>query len=84
MRKKVKIRERKLGRHNAHGIVHEFDSDNPLIELDTNLKGKDRLIILTHELLHCCFPAMQEKRVIAYAKLIGGAIWAENYRRIDQ
>jgi hypothetical protein len=84
VRKKVKIRERKLGRHNAHGIVHEFDSDNPLIELDTNLKGKDRLIILTHELLHCCFPAMQEKRVIAYAKLIGGAIWAENYRRIDQ
>ena len=84
MRKKVQIRERKLGRHNAHGIVHEFDSDNPLIELDTKLKGKDRLIILTHELLHCCFPAMQEKRVIAYAKLIGGAIWAENYRRIDQ
>ena len=84
MRKKVKIRERKLGRHNAHGIVHEFDSDNPLIELDTKLKGKDRLIILTHELLHCAFPSLPEKRVIAYAKLIGGAIWAENYRRIDQ
>jgi hypothetical protein len=84
VRKKVQIRERKLGRHNAHGIVHEFDSDNPLIELDTKLKGRDRLVILTHELLHCAFPSLAEKRVIAISKLIAGALWAENYRRIDQ
>lgn len=83
-KKKVQVRERKLGRHNAHGMVHGFDTDNPLIELSPDLKGKDRLVILLHELLHCAYPTQTEERIIANSKLIAGAMWADNYRRIDQ
>ena len=83
-KKKVQVRERKLGRHNAHGMVHDFDTDNPLIELSPDLKGKDRMTILLHELLHCAYPNQTEERIIANSKLIAGAMWADNYRRIDQ
>ena len=85
-RRRIQVRGRKLGRHKAHGMVHNFDSDNPLIELDPslNLKPKDRMTILLHELLHCAFPTMTERRIIANSKLIAGAMWADNYRRIDQ
>ena len=65
-------------------MVHDWDSDNPLIELSPDLKGKDRLIILVHEVLHCAFPSMSEKRIIANSKLIAGCLWTDNYRRIDQ
>jgi len=83
-KKKVQVRERKLGRHNAHGMVHNFDTDNPLVEIDPSLKGKDRMTILLHELLHCAYPNQTEERIIANSKLIAGAMWADNYRRIDQ
>lgn len=65
-------------------MVHGFDTDNPLIELSPDLKGKDRLIILLHELLHCAYPSQTEERIIANSKLIAGCLWSDNYRRIDQ
>jgi len=85
-KKKIKIRERKLGRHNAHGMVTGFDTMNPLIELDPalNKNPRDRMTILLHELLHCAYPNQPEERIIANSKLIAGAMWADNYRRIEQ
>jgi hypothetical protein len=83
MGKKIKLVERKLGRHQAHGMVHNFDRDNPLIEIDERLKGHERLVILCHEALHCAFPKMPEENIIAHSKLIASVIWSGNYRRVD-
>lgn len=83
-RKKVELRERKLGRENAHGIVHNPDSDNPLIEIDPRLAGFDRLLITVHEAVHVASPSMAEARVISASKAIASVIWAAGYRRVDQ
>ena len=83
-KKVIVLQERKLGRENAHGQAIDFDTDNPLIEIDPKLKGRDRLTILCHEVVHVCFPSMPERQVIRAGKLISAVLWADNYRRADQ
>ena len=83
-RKRVQVRERKLGRYNALGMAWDWDDDNPLIEVDSRLRGKDRLTIVTHEALHIGMPGMSEKQVIRLAKVVASVLWADNYRRADQ
>jgi hypothetical protein len=83
-KKVIVIQERKLGRENAHGQAVDFDTDNPLIEISPNLKGRDRLTILIHEAMHVSFPTMSERQVIRAGKLIAAVLWADNYRRVDQ
>ena len=83
-KKVIVIQERKLGREGAHGQAVDFDTDNPLIEIDPKLKGKDRLTITIHEAVHVCFPSMPERQVIRAGKVISAVLWADNYRRIDQ
>ena len=82
--KKIKIRERKLGRHQAHGMVHDYDKANPLIEIDPKIgMGFDRLVIVVHESLHCAFPTMDEQKIIYTSKLIASVIWADKFRHVD-
>jgi len=83
-KKVIVVQERKLGRERAHGQAVDFDTDNPLIEIDPKLKGKDRLTITIHEATHVAFPTMGERQVIRAGKLIAAVLWAENYRRVDQ
>ena len=83
-KQRVAIVEKKLGRERIHGQVWDYQDDNPLIEIDPRLKGKDRLTILTHEAVHIAFPALSEQKVIKAAKLIASVLWADDYRRIDQ
>ena len=83
-KKVIVIQERKLGREGAHGQAVNFDTDNPLIEIDPKLVGRDRLTITVHEAMHVAFPTMSERQVIRAGKLISAVLWAENYRRVDQ
>lgn len=78
----VSLKEKRLDVN--HGQVWDYDEDNPLIEIDHRLKGKDRLMILTHEAVHIAFPALGEKKVIRAAKVLASILWADRYRRVDQ
>lgn len=83
--KKVTLLERKLGRENAHGILHWIEgSDNPLIEIDERLKGRDRLTVLVHECLHLANYETSEREVIRVAKLVSAVLWADDYRRAEK
>lgn len=82
--KLVVLRERKLGREQALGIAWEPDKDNPLIEIDARLRGRERLTILCHEALHVAMPALSERQVIRMAKVLASVLWADNYRQADQ
>lgn len=83
-KKVIVLQERKLGREQAHGQVHEPASDNPLIEIDERLRGLERLTIVTHEALHVAMPTLSEKGVIRAAKIVASVLWADHYRRVDQ
>lgn len=83
-KKVITLTERPLGREGAHGQAVNFNSDNPLIEIDPKLQGRDRLTILVHEAMHVAFPSMPEKQVIRAGKVISAVLWADNYRRADQ
>jgi hypothetical protein len=83
-KKVIVLQERKLGREQAHGQVHEPASDNPLIEIDERLRGLDRLTIVTHEAIHVAMPTLSERGVIRVSKLVASVLWADNYRRVDQ
>jgi hypothetical protein len=79
--KKIKIIERKLGRSGVWGFCWE----NGRIEIDKSLKGKRRLRICIHELCHAAFgDKVSEKDVLRAEKIIGNALWEQNYRRVDQ
>lgn len=58
-------------------------SPNPLIELDSQLKGFNHLTILCHEAIHIAFPKMGEKRVRQSAKMLAATIWSQKYRRVE-
>ena len=81
---KPTIVEKNLGRERVHGQVWGYMDDNPLIEIDARLKGKERLVILVHEAIHVAFPNMNERQVIRAGKLVGSVLWSDNYRRVDQ
>ncbi len=83
-KKVIVLTERKLGREQAHGQVWDPDSENPLIEIDPKLKGRDRLTILCHEALHVGMPTASEAEVVRVAKILAAVLWADNYRRADQ
>ena len=81
--KRVTVRERKLGREQAHGMISKLDTDNPLLEIDERLRGFKHLTVLCHEAVHASFPSMAERRVISAGKVIAGILWASNYRRFQ-
>jgi beta-lactamase regulating signal transducer with metallopeptidase domain len=76
-RKKIVVRDRKLGRENVFGQAW---SDG-LIELDSRMTPRRRLTILIHEVLHIAQPKMSESAVERTAALIGKHVWKDGYRR---
>lgn len=83
-KKVIVLQERKLGREQAHGQVHNPASDNPLIEIDPRLSGLDRLTIVVHEAVHVAMPGASEKQVIRVAKVVASVLWADHYRRVEE
>lgn len=77
---KIKIVERGLGREGVWGFCYKEDN---LIELDKNLMGKRRLMVLCHELVHKIAPDMSESAVLKAERILGNALWSQGYRRVD-
>ena len=80
-RKKLKIREKKLGRNRSWGLYYHGEN---LIEIEERMKSKHYLSVLVHELLHHIFPWMSENMVSRAAPKIAKGIWQQGYRRISK
>lgn len=76
----IKVEYKKLGREKLWGEAH---SDDNIVVLDSRLKGKKHLEILTHETLHLLLPGANEEEIVRISTALIKILWKENYRRID-
>jgi uncharacterized DUF497 family protein len=77
--KKIKVKERKLGREKAAGLSWESDA---LVELDPRQSEKERLDTLVHESLHILFSGLSEMAIRGISPRITEAIWKDGWRRV--
>lgn len=80
MAKKLRVIERKLGKHKAVGLAW---TDN-VIEIDPRQSPKDYLDTLIHEKLHILFPDKSERWIIKHARALSQFLWDNNYRKASQ
>lgn len=78
---KIKVKYRKLGKEQAHGIAHMGKN---LIELDSRLRGKKLLGTTLHELIHLVNPDFSETKVLEQEKIMSEVLWKENWRRVER
>lgn len=89
LRKLPLIVERPLMRHGADGLAWQFlhtgpgeeTVDKPTLEIDSRLKGRQRLETIIHEALHLACPWMMEYAVAKVARYIAMIVWHLEYRR---
>lgn len=88
-RSKIKVRHRKLGKHQAIGLCWFEDKNDGKgwlptgeIEIDERLKGKEHLQVTIHECLHLINKTLSEK-IDTDATKICEVLWKLNYRRVD-
>ena len=79
--KKIKVKEKKLGREGAVGLAYASEME---IVIDKRQGSKDYLDTLIHEMLHCFAPHWGEKRVNDTANEMTRVIWDKDYRRIEK
>lgn len=79
MSKKIRIRERKLGRQRAYGLYYHYED---LIEIDPRQSTKTYLNTLCHELLHKAIPEIGENKITKAASILSRGILQQNFRRI--
>ena len=77
--KRIKIKYCKLGKQKVWGFAH---SDG-LIEIDERLKGKKKLEIIIHEVMHLLNPMDEEDEVVRKSVLLTNTLWHERYRVVD-
>lgn len=77
--KRIKIKYCKLGKQKVWGFAH---SDG-LIEIDERLKGKKKLEIIIHEVMHLLNPTDEEDEVVRKSVLLTNTLWHERYRVVD-
>lgn len=77
--KRIKIKYCKLGKQKVWGFAH---SDG-LIEIDERLKGKKKLEIIIHEVMHLLNPTDDEDEVVRKSVLLTNTLWHERYRVVD-
>ena len=77
--KRIKIKYCKLGKQKVWGFAH---SDG-LIEIDERLKGKKKLEIIIHEVMHLLNPMDDEDEVVRKSVLLTNTLWHEKYRVVD-
>ena len=80
-RRKIKVKEKKLGREGAVGLAYASEME---IVIDKRQGSKDYLDTLLHEMLHCFAPKWGEKRVTETANEMTRVIWDKQYRRIEK
>ncbi len=76
------IKYRKLGRHRAHGFWIRSGTKESIL-LDTRLKGRHKLTITLHELLHALENDWSESRVTASSRMLSRKLWEAGYRCVD-
>lgn len=87
-RRLPKIVQRPLMRHVADGLatqlLHTEPSEKPptepILEIDTRLRGRVRLETIIHEALHLACPWMMEPVVLKVARYIAMIVWHLEYR----
>jgi hypothetical protein len=90
LRKLPKIIIRKLGKHKAWGLAShpQFQEVRPLtepmLEVDTTTKGRQRLEIFIHEALHLAIPALPESVVLYTGKYLAKILWHAGYRADEE
>lgn len=77
--RKIKVRERHLGREKADGLSWEEDA---LVEIDPRQTEQDRLDTLLHESLHILIPKLNEMQVRGLSKRLAPLIWDDGWRRV--
>lgn len=77
--KKIRVRERKLGREKADGLAWE---KRALVEVDPRQPERDRLDTLLHEAVHILFPKLNEMQVRGVAARLTEILWKDGWRRV--
>jgi len=62
--------------------------DGSVVQIQKGARGKRRLRLCVHELLHVCFPEekfpnVTESSILHAEKILADVLWAEGYRRSD-
>jgi hypothetical protein len=78
--KRIKLRDRKLGKEAAYGLAHYPDT----IEIDPRQHSKERLDTVLHEGIHLILPDATEEETVAYANLLSDLLWRDHWRRIEK
>ena len=60
----------------AYGITYTQKAKHPRIVLHDGMRGRHRLTVLVHELLHAIFPQASEEVIEQAGKDIGKVLWA--------
>lgn len=66
----------------AYGITYTQKSKRPRIVIHSGLRGRHRLTIVCHELLHAIFPQASEEVIEQAGKDFSKVLWALNYREV--
>ena len=77
--KRIKIKYSKLGKQKVWGFAH---SDG-LVEIDERLKGKKKMEIIIHEVMHLLNPEDSEEEVVRKSVILTNTLWHEKYRMIE-
>lgn len=76
MAQKVKVVEKKLGIHRAHGLHWPGE-----IHVDSRLRGRKQMEIFIHEYLHEICPEWDEAHVTKKALEMSAFLWGQGFRR---
>ena len=67
----------------AYGITYTQKAKSPRIVLHDGMRGRHRLTVLIHELLHAIFPQASEEVVEQAGKDVAKVLWAHGYREVS-
>ena len=76
--KSLKFKKVKLGRQGIHGLADQY----PLL-IEERIRGKKKLEIMVHEMLHYIYKSQPEENIEKAAILITNTLWNEGYREVD-
>jgi len=51
---------------------------------DSTIKGKQKLEIIIHEILHIQNPLWEEEQVLKKSKQFANVLWKERYRQVEK
>lgn len=81
----IKIQEKDLKNKRINGRLVDawcWD-DGSKVVISKGARGKRRLRLCVHELMHVCFPEATETEVLRAEKIMTDVLWAEGYRKTD-